>query len=39
MEVELLRNMKHENIIKFYEAFDDDKAIYIVLELCEGGEL
>jgi len=39
LETELLRNMDHPNIIKMYETFEDKSNVYIVMELCEGGEL
>ncbi len=29
----------HPNIIKLYEVFEDEKDLYLVLELCSGGEL
>merc|ERR1711904_370081 len=38
-EVEVMRILEHPHILKLYEAFEDDKCIYIVMELCEGGEL
>ncbi|XWS33861.1 hypothetical protein CRYUN_Cryun22dG0119400 [Craigia yunnanensis] len=39
-EVKLLEALKgHENVVQFYNAFEDDSYVYIVMELCEGGEL
>jgi calcium-dependent protein kinase len=38
-EYELMRDLNHPNIIKAYEAFEDKKNFYIVMELCRGGEL
>ncbi|WZZ72948.1 hypothetical protein YC2023_084318 [Brassica napus] len=39
-EVEILKALSgHENVVQFYNAFDDDDYVYIVMELCEGGEL
>lgn len=38
-EVEILRQMDHPNIVRVYEYFQDEKYIYIVMELCTGGEL
>lgn len=38
-EVDILRRLDHPNIIRLYEAFEDDATIYIVLEVCEGGDL
>jgi len=38
-EVEIMRVLEHPNIVKLHETFEDDKYIYIVMELCTGGEL
>ncbi|KAG6385885.1 hypothetical protein SASPL_154768 [Salvia splendens] len=39
-EVEILKALDgHENVVQFHNAFDDDSYVYIVMELCEGGEL
>ncbi|CAL9102624.1 calcium-dependent protein kinase 18-like [Musa acuminata AAA Group] len=39
-EVKILKALKgHENVVHFYNAFEDDSYVYIVMELCEGGEL
>ncbi|KAK8969665.1 Calcium-dependent protein kinase 28 [Platanthera guangdongensis] len=39
-EVKILQALKgHENIVHFYNAFEDENYVYIVMELCEGGEL
>ncbi|WOH04693.1 hypothetical protein DCAR_0624105 [Daucus carota subsp. sativus] len=39
-EVKILKGLKgHENLAQFYDAFEDKDNVYIVLELCEGGEL
>ncbi|KAL8148465.1 CDPK-related kinase 3-like [Apium graveolens] len=39
-EVKILKALSgHENTVKFYDAFEDAQNIYIVMELCEGGEL
>jgi len=41
MEVEMavLKQLDHPNIIKLYEIFEDEKYICLVIELMEGGEL
>lgn len=31
--------LNHPNIIKLYGFFDDDKHIYIILEVAMGGQL
>ena len=38
-EIELLKRLDHPNILKLYEVFQDEKRIYIITELCTGGEL
>ncbi|KAF8396275.1 hypothetical protein HHK36_017890 [Tetracentron sinense] len=39
-EVKILRGLTgHKNLVQFYGAFEDDGNVYIVMELCKGGEL
>ncbi|ONK80164.1 uncharacterized protein A4U43_C01F14570 [Asparagus officinalis] len=39
-EVRILKALRgHENVVHFHNAFEDTSYIYIVMELCEGGEL
>ena len=38
-EIQILAKLDHPNIVKYYETYDDDKYFYLVMELCEGGEL
>ncbi|KAL8480074.1 hypothetical protein ACS0TY_026854 [Phlomoides rotata] len=39
-EVEIMKHMpKHPNIVKLKDTYEDDCAVHIVMELCEGGEL
>lgn len=39
-EVRILQALSgHENVVQFYNAFEDDSYVYIAMELCEGGEL
>lgn len=38
-EVLILRNLDHPNIIQLYEVFQFKKKIWIVTELCRGGDL
>jgi len=34
-----MKSLDHPNIIKLYETFEDARNVYLVMELCEGGEL
>ncbi|GAB2279442.1 Calcium-dependent protein kinase 18 [Dionaea muscipula] len=39
-EVKILKALAgHENVVHFYNAFEDENYVFIVMELCEGGEL
>jgi len=38
-EIGIMKLMDHPNIIKLFENFEDQKNIYLVMELCSGGEL
>uniref|UniRef100_A0A803NUR3 non-specific serine/threonine protein kinase n=1 Tax=Cannabis sativa TaxID=3483 RepID=A0A803NUR3_CANSA len=39
-EVKILKALSgHKNLVKFYDAYEDSNNVYIVMELCEGGEL
>lgn len=38
-EIQVLKVLDHPNIIRLYEFFEDSKRFYIVMELCNGGEL
>ncbi|WCJ33317.1 Calcium-dependent protein kinase (CDPK) family protein [Euphorbia peplus] len=39
-EVQILRALTgHKNLIQFYDAYEDENNVYIVMELCKGGEL
>ncbi|PWA97137.1 hypothetical protein CTI12_AA032280 [Artemisia annua] len=39
-EVKLLKGLSgHKHMVQFHDAFEDDQNVYIVMELCEGGEL
>ncbi|XP_051118710.1 calcium-dependent protein kinase 8-like [Andrographis paniculata] len=39
-EVEIMKHMpKHPNIVSLKDTYEDDTAVHIVMELCEGGEL
>jgi calcium-dependent protein kinase len=34
-----LQTLDHPNVLKLYEYFVDTKNVYLVTELCKGGEL
>merc|ERR1712190_457947 len=38
-EIAIMKMMDHPNVIKLYETFEDHRNIYLVMELCSGGEL
>lgn len=38
-EIGVMKTMDHPNICKLFETFEDKKKMYLVVELCEGGEL
>jgi len=40
-EVNIISNLKHNNIVKYFGRIVDtaNKKIYIIMEYCEGGDL
>ena len=38
-ELEVMRQIDHPNVIKYFETYEDEKYIHIVMELCTGGDL
>ncbi|KAF8728776.1 hypothetical protein HU200_018054 [Digitaria exilis] len=39
-EVRILSSLTgHSNLVQFYDAFEDEENVYVVMELCKGGEL
>jgi calcium-dependent protein kinase len=38
-EIGILRKLDHQNIMRLFETFEDDSHIYMVFELCSGGDL
>ncbi|KAK9071445.1 hypothetical protein SSX86_010014 [Deinandra increscens subsp. villosa] len=39
-EVRILQDLSgHENVVQFHNTYEDSSYVYIVMELCEGGEL
>ena len=39
LEVEIMMRLDHPNILRLYDYFEDKKSIYLILEICTGGEL
>lgn len=39
-EVDIMRHLPaHPNIVRLKDTYEDDNAVHLVMELCEGGEL
>jgi len=38
-EIELLKTLKHRNVIRLYETFASDNLMLIITEFCGGGDL
>jgi len=38
-EIDIMKKLDHPSIIKLYESFEDKRNIYLIMELCTGGEL
>ena len=38
-EIAILQQLDHPHILKLYEYFEDEKNVYLITELCRGGEL
>jgi serine/threonine-protein kinase ULK/ATG1 len=34
-----MRDIQHPNIVRLYDSFENSKYIFLVLELCRGGDL
>ena len=39
LEVVYLKKLDSPNIVKYYETYEDENYVYIVMEYCPGGEL
>jgi len=38
-EIAIMRKLYHPNVIELFETFEDESNIFVVLEVCAGGEL
>jgi calcium-dependent protein kinase len=38
-EVEMMMNLDHPNIVKYFETYEEQNYIYICMEHCSGGEV
>lgn len=38
-EIDIMRALDHDNVIKLYEVYETDKSLYLVLELIQGKSL
>ena len=39
LEINILINVDHPNIIKLYEIFESQRSLYLIMEQCKGGEV
>jgi len=39
MEIQILRKIKHQNVIKLFEVYEDETHVHLVMEYLMGGEL
>jgi len=38
-EIAIIKELDHPNIVKYYETYQNDEFLYIVMEYCPGGDL
>lgn len=38
-EIDLMRILEHDHVIKLYEVYETEKSIYLVIELIQGKSL
>eukprot|EP00931_Biecheleriopsis_adriatica_P116657 TRINITY_DN9226_c0_g1_i4.p1 TRINITY_DN9226_c0_g1~~TRINITY_DN9226_c0_g1_i4.p1 ORF type:complete len:582 (-),score=103.17 TRINITY_DN9226_c0_g1_i4:191-1936(-) len=38
-EVALLQNLEHDNIVRFWDVYEDIHFLYVVMDICRGGEV
>ena len=38
-ELKIMQNINHPHVVKYLEAYEEKDKLYLVMELCKGGEL
>ena len=38
-EAQILQNLNHQNIVKYFESFKDKRSFYIIMEYCDNLDL
>jgi calcium/calmodulin-dependent protein kinase I len=38
-EIDILRKMEHENVVRVYDVYENDGYLYLVCDYLAGGEL
>lgn len=38
-EIKILHKLDHPNIVKYFETYEDQHHMYLIMEYCNGGEL
>jgi calcium-dependent protein kinase len=38
-EIQIMQKLDHPNVLKLYEYFIEDTEVFLVTEICKGGEL
>ncbi|CAJ1443108.1 unnamed protein product, partial [Effrenium voratum] len=38
-EIEIMKALDHPHVLKLHEVFEDERFVYLVVELCTGGEV
>ena len=38
-EIKIMYSIDHKNIVKLYNHFEDENAVYLLMELCTNGDI
>lgn len=38
-EIDIMKQIDHPNVVKLLDTYEDDKYIYLILEMLKGGEV